>query len=137
MAKKKSGKTAPAVYPAEWAWGKGMLVKACDNGNRRTVERQLYDLSGDDGNLTLRVTLNIWGGSALFMRFDTKEAEQAYLEEDGRRQTWLKALAMAELLCKSTSYCAEFVVLYCPPGTLGESKEVIFISQRFNGLPGG
>ena len=128
MVQRRSNHDEQARYPEKWVWGKGMLVKTCDK-RKQTCTWKPYEMPDDD-SLTLRVTMRIWGGSALFQSLETAEAKQAYLEEDSRRMTWLSAKAIAEMLLRKTAYPTEFVVLYCPPGTFGAGEELIRIYQR-------
>ncbi len=128
MARKCSGKIQELWYPDEWTWGKGMLVRS-GSKNSAVCVREPYELTEED-QLSLRVTLKVWGGSAAFLMFETPEARKVYIEEDSRRVTWRNAAAMAEVLWRNALCCKEFVVFYCSKGQFGENEELIRIYQR-------
>lgn len=63
--------------------------------------------------LSLRVTLEIAGGSVLFETFDSKEAEEAARLEACRRVAWRNALVFAEQLWRAAPH-DEYAVLFRP-----------------------
>lgn len=63
--------------------------------------------------LSLRVTLEIAGGSVLFETFDSREEEEAARLEANRRAAWRNALAFAEQLWRAAPH-HEYVVSFRP-----------------------
>ena len=62
--------------------------------------------------LSLRVTLEIAGGSVLFETFDSREEEEAARLEANRRAAWRNAFAFAEQLWRAAPH-HEYVVSFC------------------------
>jgi len=63
--------------------------------------------------LSLRVTLEIAGGSVLFQTFDSPEAENTARLESTRRAAWRNALAFAEQLWSHATH-HDYVVAFRP-----------------------
>ena len=63
--------------------------------------------------LSLRVTVEIAGGSVLFETFDSREEEEAARLEANRRAAWRNALAFAEQLWRAAPH-HEYVVSFRP-----------------------
>ena len=63
--------------------------------------------------LSLRVTLEIAGGSVLFETFDSREEEEAARLEANRRAAWRNAFAFAEQLWRAAPH-HEYVVSFRP-----------------------
>jgi len=80
--------------------------------------------------LSLRVTLEIAGGSTLFETFDSEEARAAAYTERSRRETWRNALAFAEQLWRAAQH-REYTVLFMPESK-ATGRERICIYQRLS-----
>lgn len=78
--------------------------------------------------LSLRVTLEIAGGSVLFETFDSREEEEAARLEANRRAAWRNALAFAEQLWRAAPH-HEYVVSFRPENP-NVGPEAVCISRR-------
>ena len=83
--------------------------------------------------LSLRVTLEIAGGSVLFETFDSREEEEAARLEANRRAAWRNALAFAEQLWRAAQH-REYTVLFMPESK-ATGRERICIYQRLSPYP--
>lgn len=85
-----------------------------------------------DDLLSLRVTVEIAGGSCLFERFESKAAEEAARVERDRQAAWRNALAFAEQLWRAAPH-REYVV-HSRPENSNVGREAVSVSQRLNRL---
>lgn len=83
--------------------------------------------------LSLRVTLEIAGGSTLFETFDSEEARAAAYLERSRRVTYANALGFAEQLWRAAP-SREYVVLFRPENP-NVGHEAVCIYQRLSPYP--
>ena len=92
-----------------------------------------YNQSPADDFLSLRVTLEITGGSTLFETFESEEARSAVYTERSRQITWRNALAFAEHLWRTAPH-REYVVLFRQESQ-NVGREAICIYQRWSPHP--
>ena len=78
--------------------------------------------------LSLRVTLEIAGGSVLFETFDSKDEEEAARMEANRRAAWRNAIVFAEQLWRGAPH-HEYVVSFRPENP-NVGPEAVCISRR-------
>ena len=78
--------------------------------------------------LSLRVTLEIAGGSVLFETFDSREEEEAARLEANRRAAWRNAFAFAEQLWRAAPH-HEYVVSFRPENP-NIGPEAVCVSRR-------
>lgn len=83
--------------------------------------------------LSLRVTLEIAGGSTFFETFDSEEARDTAYTERSRQTTWRNALAFAEHLWGVAQH-REYVVMFRPENP-NVGREAICIYQRLPPYP--
>lgn len=111
----------------DWSGPAGVMISRSEDKGRAVWSE--YEKSGDDW-LALRVTVEIAGGSCLFERFESKEAEEKARIESNRRTAWRNAIAFAEQLWRAAPH-REYVVLFRPENPIG--REVVCICQRLKG----
>ena len=92
-----------------------------------------YDQDPAGDFLSLRVTLEIAGGSTLFETFDSEEARAASYLERSRRVTYANALGFAEQLWRAAP-SREYVVLFRPENP-NVGPEAVCIYQRLSPYP--
>ncbi len=81
-----------------------------------------------DDLLFLRVTVEIAGGSYLFEKFESKEAEEAARVERDRRAAWCNAIRFAEQMHANAPH-REYIVLFRPEN-INVGHEAVCIYQR-------
>ena len=92
-----------------------------------------YDQNPADDFLSLRVTLEIAGGSTLFETFDSEEARAAAYLERSRRVTYVNALGFTEQLWRAAP-SREYAVLFRPENP-NVGHEAVCIYQRLSPYP--
>ena len=112
----------------DWTGPAGRLITRNRENDPRPIWRE-YDQNPENDSLSLRVTLEIAGGSTLFETFDSEEARAAAYTERSRRETWRNALAFAEQLWR-TAPNREYVVLFRQENP-NIGREAVCIYQRF------
>lgn len=116
------------VFP-DWTGTAGQLITRSEGNDLQPIWRAYdQDLAGD--SLSLRVTLEIAGGSTLFETFESEEARAAAYTERSRQVTWRNAISFAEQLWR-TAPNREYVVQFRPESP-NVGREAICIYQRFS-----
>lgn len=116
----------------DWTGPAGRLIARNRENDPRPIWRE-YDQNPENDSLSLRVTLEIAGGSTLFETFDSEEARAAAYTERSRRETWRNALAFAEQLWRAAQH-REYTVLFMPESK-ATGRERICIYQRLSPYP--
>ena len=111
----------------DWTGTAGQLITRSNKNDLRPLWKE-YSQSPADDLLSLRVTLEIAGGSTLFETFESEEARSAAYMERSRQITWRNALAFAEQLWR-TAPNREYVVLFRQESQ-NVGREAICIYQR-------
>ena len=112
----------------DWTGTTGQLITRSRENSLRPLWRE-YNQSLVDDLLSLRVTLEITGGSTLFETFKSEEARSAAYMERSRQITWRNALAFAEQLWRIAPN-REYDVLFRQENP-NVGREAICIYQRF------
>ena len=116
----------------DWTRMVGQLITRNRENDPRPIWREYdHDPAGD--SLSLRVTLEIAGGSTLFEDFDSEEARAAAYLERSRRVTYVNALGFAEQLWRAAP-ARQYVVLFRPENP-NVGHEAICIYQRLSPYP--
>lgn len=116
----------------DWTRMAGQLITRKKENDPRPVWRE-YDQDPAGDSLSLRVTLEIAGGSTLFEDFDSEEARAAAYLERSRRVTYANALGFAEQLWRAAPH-REYVVLFRPENP-NVGHEAVCIYQRLSPYP--
>ena len=116
----------------DWTRMAGQLITRNRENDPRPIWRE-YDQDPAGDSLSLRVTLEIAGGSTLFEDFDSEEARAAAYLERSRRVTYKHALGFAEQLWQAAPSC-EYVVLFRPESP-NVGHEAVCIYQRLSPYP--
>ena len=112
----------------DWTGMTGQLItRSSKNGSRPLWQE--YSQNPADDLLSLRVTLEIAGGSTRFETFESEEARIAAYMERSRQITWRNALAFSEQLWR-TAPNREYVVLFRQENP-NIGREAVCIYQRF------
>lgn len=109
-----------------WTAPAYMMISSGGEDGKRPVWSG-YTRDPDD-LLSLRVTVEIAGGSCLFERFESKEAAEAARIESDRRAAWRNALAFAEQLWRAAPN-REYVVHFRPENP-NVGREAVCVYQR-------
>ncbi len=120
-----------SVFP-DWTQTAGQIITRNRENDPRPVWGT-YDQDPANDSLSLRVTLEIAGGSTLFENFDSEEERDAAYKERSRRITWKNALVFAEQLWRGAQH-REYVVLFMPESK-ATGRERICIYQRLSPYP--
>lgn len=115
----------------DWTGPAYMLISRSDDGKRHVWSG--YERDPDD-LLSLRVTVEIAGGSYLFEQFESKAAEEAARIESNRRAAWRNALAFAEQLWRAAPH-REYVVHFRPENP-NVGREAVCVCQRLKPMAG-
>lgn len=116
----------------DWTRMAGQLITRNRENDPRPIWRE-YDQDPAGDSLSLRVTLEIAGGSTLFETFDSEEARAAAYLERSRRVTYANALGFAEQLWRAAP-SREYVVLFRPENP-NVGPEAVCIYQRLSPYP--
>ena len=116
----------------DWTGTAGQLITRSRENDSRPLWKE-YNQNLADDLLSLRVTLEIAGGSTLFEAFESEEARNAAYMERSRQITWRNALAFAEQLWR-TAPNREYVVLFRQENP-NIGQEAICIYQRLSPHP--
>lgn len=116
----------------DWTRTAGQIITRNSENEPRPIWRT-YEHDPDGDALSLRVTLEIAGGSTLFEKFDSEEARAAAYTERSRQTTWRNALAFAEYLWRVAPN-REYVVLFRPEGP-NAPRDAVCIYQRLSPYP--
>lgn len=116
----------------DWTRMAGQLITRNRENDPRPIWRE-YDKDPAGDSLSLRVTLEIAGGSTLFETFDSEEARDAAYLERSRRVTYANALGFAEQLWRAAPH-REYVVLFRPENP-NVGHEAVCIYQRLSPYP--
>ena len=116
----------------DWTRMAGQLITRNRENDPRPIWRE-YDQDPAGDSLSLRVTLEIAGGSTLFEDFDSEEARAAAYLERSRRVTYKHALGFAEQLWRAAP-SREYVVLFRPENP-NVGHEAVCIYQRLSPYP--
>ena len=116
----------------DWTGMAGQLITRNSENDLRPLWKE-YNQSPADDFLSLRVTLEITGGSTLFETFESEEARSAVYTERSRQITWRNALAFAEHLWRTAPH-REYVVLFRQESQ-NVGREAICIYQRWSPHP--
>jgi len=96
----------------DWTGTAGQIITRNQENDPRPIWRT-YESDTANDSLSLRVMLEIAGGSTLFENFDSEEDRAAANTERSRRITWKNALVFAEQLWRGAQH-REYVVLFMP-----------------------
>lgn len=113
----------------DWSGTTGQLITRSEENDLRPLWRE-YKQDPMVDSLSLRVTLEITGGSTLFEAFESEEARTAAYTERSRQVTWRNALSFGEQLWRAAPG-REYVVLFRPENS-NAGRESICIYQRFS-----
>ena len=116
----------------DWTRMAGQLITRNRENDPRHIWRE-YDQDPAGDSLSLRVTLEIAGGSTLFETFDSEEVRAAAYLERSRRVTYANALGFAEQLWRAAPH-REYVVLFRPENP-NVGHEAVCIYQRLSPYP--
>lgn len=120
----------PKITFPDWTDPAYMLISRGGADGKRPVWSG-YTRDPDD-LLSLRVTVEIAGGSCLFERFESKAAEEAARVERDRQAAWRNALAFAEQLWRAAPH-REYVVMFRPENP-NVGREAVCVCQRLKPL---
>ena len=116
----------------DWTRMAGQLITRNRENDPRPVWRE-YDQDQTSDSLSLRVTLEIAGGSTLFEDFESEDARAAAYLERSRQVTYANALGFAEQLWRAAPH-REYVVLFRPENP-NVGHEAVCIYQRLSPYP--
>ena len=116
----------------DWTRMAGQLITRNKENDPRPIWRE-YDKDPTSDSISLRVTLEIAGGSTLFEDFESEEARAAAYLERSRRVTYANALGFAEQLWRAAPH-REYAVLFRPENP-NVGHEAICIYQRLSPYP--
>ena len=116
----------------DWTRMAGQLITRNRENDPRPIWRE-YDQDPAGDFLSLRVTLEIAGGSTLFEKFESEEARAAAYLERSRRATYTNALGFAERWWRAAPR-REYVVLFRPENP-NVGHEAVCIYQRLSPYP--
>lgn len=119
------------VFP-DWTGMAGQLITSNGENDLRPLWRT-YDQDPAGEFLSLRVTLEIAGGSTLFETFESEEARTAAYIERSRQVTWRNALSFAEQMWRNAPN-REYLVQFRPENP-NIGREAICIYQRLSPYP--
>ena len=111
----------------DWTRMARQLITRNKENDPRPIWRE-YDQDQAGDSLSLRVTLEIAGGSTLFETFDSEEARAAAYLERSRRVTYANVLGFAEQLWRAAPH-REYVVLFRPENQ-NVGREAVCIYRR-------
>lgn len=122
----------PKIMFPDWTAPAYMMISRAEDGKRPIWSGYTRD---PDDLLSLRVTVEIAGGSCLFERFESRAAAEAARIESNRRAAWRNALAFAEQLWRDAPH-REYVVNFRPENP-NVGREAVCVSQRLKPLTEG
>lgn len=110
----------------DWTGPAAVIITRSDADSRKPAWSEYAQDSSEW--LSLRVTLEIAGGSILFQTFDSPEAAKAARLESDRRAAWRNALAFAEQLWSHAIH-HDYVVAFRPENP-NIRREAVCIYRR-------